>query len=67
VNGLAYALKRLREPSTLAGLSVLAALAGRSEAAQALQVLSTTIPDVIAAGLALAAALKPDPKPDTKP
>lgn len=58
------ALQRLREPSTWAGLSALALMFGQTDAAQALQVLGQSIPDLFAAGSALAAVvMREAPKP----
>jgi F420-0:gamma-glutamyl ligase len=49
---------RLQQPSTWAGLSALALLAGRADAAHALQLLGQSIPDMLAAAAALVAVVK---------
>lgn len=51
---------RLREPSTWAGLSALALLFGRADAAAALTMLGQSLPDVVAAGAAVAAVVMRD-------
>lgn len=54
-------VRRVREPSTWAGLAALALMFGQHDAAAALNLLGASVPDLFAAGAALVAVVMREP------